>query len=455
MDYKQNRYTFGLGTVGRDMVYSLIAMYLIYYLTDILSLPDNVILQITTVIIGARIFDALNDPVMGTIIDNTKTRWGKFKPWIIIGAFLSGVLTILLFTGLGVNGSQYVLIFSIFYVLWGMAYTVNDISFWSMLPALSSNQKEREKIGSIARICANIGTFTVVAGIVPITAVLEKHTGSMSKAYTIFAIGAVSILWIFQSITIIGTKVPAKKTLNSERTSLKGMIKVIFKNDQLLFIAISMTLFMIGYLTTTSFGLYFFKYAYGNEGMYTIFAVILGISQISALILFPIFSNKWTRKQLYTTATIGVAIGYVIFFISPMNMIPIGFAGVLIFFSEGLIQILCLVFLTDTVEYGEWKFGKRNESITFSIQPLIYKLSGAIASGITGIVVVFSGINAAKSAADVSTQGLWIMKAAMLIFPLFMFLLSYIVYRTKYIIDSKMYNKILEDLKDNIDKSSK
>lgn len=224
------------------------------------------------------------------------------------------------------------------------------------------------------------------------------------------------------------------------------MIIAIFKNDQLLCVALSMTLFMIGYTTTTSFGLYFFKYAYGDEGMYSYFALILGVSQILALSLFPLFSKKWSRKELYTGATVGVVLGYIIFFFAPMNMLPIGIAGVLIFFSQAIIQLLCLVFLTDTVEYGEWKLGKRNESVTFSLQPFIYKLSGAVASGITGIIVVISGINSAQTPSDVSTKGLWIMKATMLLFPLCMFLFSYIVYKLKYKIDRDFYAQILKDL---------
>jgi melibiose permease/lactose/raffinose/galactose permease len=446
MNYKKNIYTFGLGTVGRDMVYTLISMYLLFYLTDILSLADDVILSITYVILGARVFDALNDPIMGTIVDNTKTPWGKFKPWIVGGALVSGILTILLFTDMGLTGTSYIVVFSVLYVSWGIAFTTNDISYWSMMPALSNDQKEREKIGSVARICANIGLFTVVAGIVPITNMIGTAVGSMVKGYMIFAIIVVSILWIFQSITVIGTKVPPREGPAPERTTLKGMIIAIFKNDQLLCVALSMTLFMIGYTTTTSFGLYFFKYAYGDEGMYSYFALILGVSQILALSLFPLFSKKWSRKELYTGATVGVVLGYIIFFFAPMNMLPIGIAGVLIFFSQAIIQLLCLVFLTDTVEYGEWKLGKRNESVTFSLQPFIYKLSGAVASGITGIIVVISGINSAQTPSDVSTKGLWIMKATMLLFPLCMFLFSYIVYKLKYKIDRDFYAQILKDL---------
>ncbi|NLJ74248.1 MAG: sugar transporter, partial [Firmicutes bacterium] len=231
-----------------------------------------------------------------------------------------------------------------------------------------------------------------------------------------------------------------------EETTLKGMFKAIVENDQLLYTAIAMSLFMIGYVTTTSFGLYFFKYAYGDENMYSIFAVILGLSQIGALIVFPLFSRAFSRRTLYTAATVLVVAGYVVFFFSPMNMIYIGLAGILIFLGQAFIQLLMLMFLADTVEYGQWKLGKRNESVTFSLQPFINKMGGAVASGIVGVTVIISGINDAQSAADVTPEGLLIMKSAMLILPLIFILASYLIYRYKYKIDSQTYQQILLDL---------
>ena len=225
------------------------------------------------------------------------------------------------------------------------------------------------------------------------------------------------------------------------------MVNAIFKNDQLLYIAISMVLFMIGYVTTTSFGIYFFKYAYGDENMYSIFAIILGISQITALSVFPIFRKRFLRRQLYQAATFIVIVGYIIFFFAPTNtMLFIGIAGILMFVGQAFIQLMMLMFLTDTVEYGHWKFGKRNDSVTLSLQPFIYKLSGAVSSGIVSVIIILSGIKDAESASDVTEGGLLLMKAAMLIFPLICILLGYLLYRKKYVIDEKLYSQIREEL---------
>ena len=425
------------------MLYTMVSMYLLFFLTDILNLSDSIMWWMTGALTILRVFDAVNDPIMGFLVDNTHSRFGKFKPWIVIGGIIGGILTILLFFDFGLTGMAYVAMLIFIYLLWDITYGANDIAYWSMLPSLTLDQKEREKIGSFARICANIGLFSVVVGILPVTNAL----GGGKRAWQITIIAVVLITWAFLCFTVFGVKEDRSIQVRQEATSLKEMFRVLFKNDQLLFTAISMALFMIGYSTTTSFGIYYFKYAFKNEGMYSVFAAILGVSQLAALTVFPLFSKRFSRKTLYTFATILVVLGYMIFFFSPMNMIYIGAAGVFIFVGQAFIQLLMLMFLTDTVEYGQWKLGHRNESITFSVQPFINKIGGAIANGIVGFTLIISGINAAATPADVTESGLLIMKLSMLILPLFFIFIGYIIYRRKFKIDKEMFDKIIVDLK--------
>jgi melibiose permease/lactose/raffinose/galactose permease len=443
---KRNKYCFGLGTVGRDMFYTMESMFLTFYLSDVLGLEKGIFAIVSTVLLVLRVFDAVNDPLMGLIVDNTHTRWGKFKPGMLIGGLVAGVMLILMFSDMGLNGALYIVILSIVDILWDIGYGLNDISYWSMMPALSIDQKEREKIGAFARICANIGLFAVVVGIIPITELLGKATGNLKTGWFVFAIIIVALMLGFQAITLIGAKerVSVKR---EESTSLKEMFGVLFKNDQLMWVAASMALFMIGYMTTTTFGIYFFKYAYGDEGMYSIFAAVLGVSQLSALAVFPKFSKKVSRKKLYGISTALVAVGYIAFFLVPMNIFAIGVAAVFIFVGEAFIQVLMLMFLADTIEYGQLKLSKRNESITFSVQPFINKIGGAIGNFIVAMTLVISGIKEAENANDVTTGGLWIMKFAMMIIPLIIIAVGYFIYLTKYKIDEKMYAKMIGDLK--------
>ena len=448
---RRNRLCFGLGTIGRDMFYSMESMYLLFFLTEVKNLDDAMLALVGGVLTALRILDAFNDPITGVIIDNTHTRWGKFKPWMVVGAVVSSLCMLMMFADLPLGGGAYVAVFAASYILWDIFYGVNDIAYWTQLPALSVDQRQRESMGAFARICANVGMYAVVVGILPVTGALtEAFGGDGQRAWFVLAVIVCAVMVGFQMITVFGVK-ETRSFREEESTSLRDMVKVLFGNDQLMWTIVSMALFMIGYCTTTSFGTYYFKYAYGDENMYSVFAGVLGVSQLAALAVFPRVSARISRKKLYSIATALVAAGYVVFFFAPVNMIPIAAAGVLLFVGQAFIQTLMLMFLADTVEYGQWKLGKRNDSVTFSIQPLINKLGAAIATGVVTLTLIVSGINRAESAADVTAQGLMMMKAAMMALPLLAIAAGYLGYLKKYRIDEEMYRKIVGELKDRGD----
>ena len=443
---KRNKYCFGLGTVGRDMFYTLESMYLLTYLTEVRHLDDAMLAAVGGLLTVLRILDAFNDPITGILIDNTRSRWGKFKPWMLSGSIVACACLLLMFAPLPAAGISYVVLFGICYVLWDISFGVDDIAYWSLLPALSTDQAQREKLGAFARICANIGMYVIVVGVIPITGAIGEAVGSEQKAWFILAIAVCVMMLATQLITLIGVQEDRSHYKDEERTTLRDFVTVIFGNDQLLWTTISMILFMVGYSTTTSFGTYFFIYAYGDEDMYSIFAVVLGVSQLAALLLFPKFAAKFSRKKLYSIATVLVVVGYIVFFFAPMHMLPIGVAGVLLFIGQAFIQTLMLMFLADTIEYGQWKLGRRNESITFSVQPLINKLGSAIATGVVTLTLIISGINQAADASQVTAQGLLIMKMAMMIFPLIAIVIGYVIYLKKYKIDAALYQRIIGEL---------
>jgi melibiose permease/lactose/raffinose/galactose permease len=447
---RRNQYCFGAGTIGRDMFYTMVSMFLMVYLTEVLDLSDTLMWWVTGVFTVLRIFDALNDPFMGLIVDNTNTRWGKYKPWILVGALVGSVSMILLFTDLGLSGTAYVAVFALLYITWDIFYGANDTAYWSMLPSLSLDRKERERIGAFSRICANLGAFSVVVITLPLTGAIGRVIGPKA-AWSLYAAAVAAIMVLFLLITLFGVRENRSLFKAESATTLRELFRAVFKNDQLLFVAIAMMLVMIGYTTTISFGAYFFKYVYGDENMYSVFAAVLGISQIGALAVFPLFSKGVSREKLYTAATVLVVAGDLVFFFSPMHMIPLGAGGMLLFVGEAFIQLLMMMFLADTIEYGQWKFGKRNQGITFSIQPLINKTGGAIASGVVGTTLILSGINSAASPAEVAPGGILLMKTAMLLMPLVIVVLGYCIYRKTYRLDEKTYAKILADLRERGD----
>lgn len=445
---RRNKWTFGIGTLGRDMVYTLVSMYFLVFLTEGLELTNWELGWVSVLVLLARLFDAVMDIVMGSIVDNTRSRWGHYKPWIAAGAVASALFTVLMFTDIGVRGAPWVIAFSVVYLLWGLSWTANDIPYWSMLPALTVDQKSRERIGAVAKIFATIGLFSVVVAIVPLVGSQGVLTTTFGRAqgWMVLAIVLVAIMLVGQAVTLFGVKEP-RLAIEQERTTLRQLAGVVVKNDQLLWTAIAMVLFMTGYITTTSFGVYFFKYAYGDEGMYTIFGAVLGVAQILGFLSFPLLRRRFTRSTLYTAATAMIVVGYLVFFFAPMNMIPIGIAGLLLFIGQSYVVLLMLVFITDTIDYGHWKLGRRNVAVTFALQPFINKVGAAVAAAIVGITAIFSGINEADKFGDVDAQGLLAMKLVMLVLPLVLIVVGYLIYRAKYRIDEEFHARIIADLK--------
>ena len=454
----RNRFCFGLGTVGRDALYSLVSMYLLVHRTDVVGFSDGGLAIIGVMLTLFGIFDAVIDPFVGAIVDNTKTRWGKFKPWIFIGMIGTGILTVLMFHNFDMTETGHIALLAVTYLLFSIFFSLNDIAYWSLMPAISKDQKVREGVGAFARICANVGMFAMVLIYLSVPDLFAGLGLSDRDCYFVFAIIVALIMWAFQSITLVGVKEDRTQLAAVERTTLKDLFRALLKNDQLLVTAISMALFMIGYCTTTGFGTYYFKYAVGDEGLYMVFAAVLAVAQLTALSVFPLFRKKFTRKQLYTGSMIAVTVSYVIFFLSFEWLPLIVLAGLGLFFAQAFIQLLMLLFLADAVEYGEWKLGKRNEAASFAVQPFINQFGGAMSKGVVSFTLIISGLNMianeiglypdreAEIVAGIPDSSVWIMKISMMILPLACILVGFILYQKKFKIDEKLYAQIVADL---------
>jgi melibiose permease/lactose/raffinose/galactose permease len=396
----------------------------------------------------ARLFDAVNDPFMGVIVDNTRSRFGKFKPWILGGLLLSTALMIVMFTPMQLGDAAFIAVFAVVYLAWEISYTANDIGYWSMLPALSQDQKEREKIGSVARICSAIGAFTMVIAIVPVSTAIGEAIGDMRWSYFWVACGAAALMLVFQLVMLVLVREDRNIVAVEERTRFRDLVQVIFRNDQLMAVTISLALFMTAFTTTINFGIYYFRYVYGDENVYAVFALVLGVSQITALALYPVISRLGSRRRIFTIAISVVAVGYVVFFLAPPGgLAVIVVAGVAIFAAQAVLQLLMLMFITDTVEYGQHKFGRRNDSVTLSLQPFIYKLGSALASGIVGWTVIASGMKDAGDAAGMTDSGVLLVKTMMLLAPVAMIVVSYLLWLRFYRLDEGRYAQIVEELR--------
>ncbi len=439
---KRNRLCFGLGTIGRDMFYAFETNTLLYFLSDVLSLPLWVFAAVSLILSVMRIFDAFNDPITGLVIDNIRSPWGKFKPAILVGGIISAVFSVVLFAGIG-SGWTFIILFAIAYLIFDISFGINDIGYWTLLPVLSTDQKQREKTGAFARICASVGLYIVMVAWQPVTTAL----GDTPQVWFWCAVVLAVVYLLGLLIPLLGVKEKRLPPEQQESTTVRQMFRALLKNDQLMWTTLAMGLFMVGYCTTVNFAIYYMKYIFGNEGMYVVLVALVGIAQLGTLTVYPAVAKRISRRKLYTLSTVLVILGYAVFFVAEVSIVLIGLGAVLVFVGQAFIQALMLMFLADTVEYGQWKLGKRNESITFSIQPLINKIGGALATGIVSMTLIFSGIKVDDTTADViGSDGKLIVKLAMFALPLVLIVIGYIIYMKKYKISEERYAQILKDL---------
>jgi len=467
------KWSYSVGGIGRDMAYTLISMYIMVFFTDALGLSDWEIWAVSTIIALTRIWDAVNDPMMGVIIDNTRSHWGKFKPWVLIGAVTSAIFTFLLFQDyFGLRGVPFAVLFAIFYLLWEITFTMNDISYWSMYPSFTTNPKERESICASARFFASLGAF-LAAGLIPI--IYQNYKGGPVKAFFLISL-VISIAFILcQTLVVVGVK---EKPLYAEseqpKTRLKEFVRIITQNDQLIIIFFAFLLLEIAFAILVNLGPYFFNYDLGRYGggEFTMFLGILAVSQLLSTALAPAIARKITRRKIYDYSTIAIVAGFLLMlaagYVLPTNMIVIGTAGFLFFSGQALILFLMYIMIADTIEYGHWKLGTRNESVVFAARPFATKLAASIQALIVAATLTLSGLNekvinplteakkinpalpteAARAMIESSmTEAMRLsLRMTMMVVPIILVILSYLIYRYRYKLDDKFYSQIISDL---------
>lgn len=440
----REKYSYGIGALGKDMVCGLIFTYAMVYFTDVLKISAAFV---GSLFFFAKFWDAVNDLGMGMIVDNTKSKFGKFRPWLLIGTLINGVVFAALFTNWGLSGTSLYIFAAVMYVLWGMTYTIMDIPYWSMLPNLTNSKEERDKVAVIPRIFASIGGSFIVGGLgLQIMDFLGKGNAQLGYSYFAYLITIVFI--ITEIITVTNVKsADHVKVVKEEKTSFKSMIHIIRKNDQLL-VAIAVILtFNFAMQVMTGVSLYYFLYVAGSKAMFSTFTMFAGIAEISGLFIFPIISKHLRRNQVYFLAsavpTIGLILLLISGFVAPTNFVLTAICGFCVKFGSGLQLGVVTVVLADVVDYGEYKFGTRNESVTFSIQTLLVKFTSAMGALITRVALNLTGYvpNAEQSVATLTG-----IRFIMVGIPIIFVIVSFIIYKSKFKLTGAYYDKIMNIL---------
>lgn len=443
----REKLSYGIGATGKDMVCGLIFTYAMIYFTDVLKLSASFV---GSLFFLAKFWDAINDLGMGMIVDNTASRWGKFRPWLLIGTLVNAVVFVALFTDWGLTGMSLYVFAAVMYVLWGMTYTVMDIPYWSMLPNLSQDKREREKISVIPRIFASVGGSLLVGGLgLQIMDFLGR--GDAQAGYTKFAwvIAIVFVITIVITVTQVkSADQVSEKSEKKEKTSFKKMFHIIKQNDQLL-VAIAVILtFNFAMQVMNGVSTYYFIYVARSKAMFSVFTMFAAFAEIGGLFVFPMIVSKISRRQVYFLAAAfpvaGLAVLMIISYVAPTNVLLTAVAGICVKLGSGLQLGTVTVVLADVVDYGEYKFGTRNESVTFSIQTLLVKFTSAMGALLTGMALDLTGYrpNAVQSAATLLG-----IRIVMIILPVIFVILSYVIYKKYFKLTGEYYEHIMNILK--------
>lgn len=435
---------FGMGAFGKDAVYAIVGTYLMMYLTDYRSVAPAFVGSLFMV---ARIWDAFNDPFMGMVVDNTRTKWGKFRPWILIGTILNAIVLVLLFMNNGLEGKSYLIWCSVFYILWGMTYTIMDIPYWSLVPALTDDEDERSQISAIPRIFASFAWLIINSfGLV---LVAKFGSGNDVKGFSILAI-VIAIIFILASVVTCLTCKERVIAVNTEKTTVKGMIKVLFKNDQVKVILGIALFFNIAYQLSNSFALYYFKYvaertfdSAGNGVFYPVYAGVAGFAQMASMAILPFLSKKIGKKTSFFLASFLPVIGFALLcifgYIMPKSVIAVGVCSAIVNCGIGFMLVYITVILSEVVDYGEYKLGTRNESILFSMQTFVVKFAGAFSGFLSGIGLTIIGYQANVQQTAGAENG---MRIIMFLIPAILSALCFIIYSKGYKLTPEYYKKI-------------
>ena len=405
--FTKNMLMFSLGTIGRDFLYFLFNSFLMTFILFTKTIDNKMLTVVGAIIVVARIFDALNDPIMGGIVENTRTKWGKYKPWQLLGAVLTGAVIISVFC-VKLDGWSYIGFLAFAYLMFSITFTMNDISYWGMLPSLTSDEHERNKLTSCAQLLASAGVG-LASLLIPLFT-----TGSLAKwgaptGYKVIGIISAVLMVLFQLFTILGVKekpLPPIKPDKSDRLTLKKMFQTIAKNDQLLWCALIMLIFSTGTSVVGSGLLTMYVYfEFGYEGGYTLL-IGIGYGIISTLFTatYPWLSKKFGRNKVLYSAGVAIILGFILMLIFALaiptgapkstewftKFILIAIAYTIVGYGMGFYMIM-VINMANTVEYNEWKYGQRNESLIFSLRPFTAKLSSALTQALViGVYAVAS-----------------------------------------------------------------
>ncbi|GIP66309.1 PTS sugar transporter subunit IIA [Lactobacillus helveticus] len=456
--------SFCLGNLGHSAFYGVMSTYFIIFITSGMfsglnqSVADKLVGLITGLMVLVRIIELVIDPILGNVVDNTKTRWGKFKPWILIGTVVSAALLLILFTGIfGLAQQNWILfaiLFVLIYIAFDVFYSLSDVSYWGMVPALSEDSHERGIYTSLGAFSGTIGWNSLPIIVVPlVTGVTYAVTGKHEEgAPGWFAFAAVisALAIICALIVCFGTKEKHNIIRNSakQKTTLRQVFGAIFHNDQILWPSLAYLLYSLAVVITNGVLFYLYKFVIGKPNDFWVVGVIATIIGCCISPSFPVLNKYIPRKWLFIAGQTCMVLAYVLFIFGRNNVFLMDLG--LVLFNINFALLVTVLTLTDAIEYGQLKIGQRNEAVVLAVRPMIDKFTGAVSNALVGYVAIAAGMTGSATAADMTSKGINTFNIMALYIPLALAVLSIVVFLSKVTLSEKKHAQVIEELKSKL-----
>ena len=459
-----SKFAFAMGNLGHAAFYGVLSNYFIVFVTAGLfsklssKIAGQLIGLVTSLIVIIRIFEIFIDPLLGNIVDNTKTRWGKFKPWILLGNVVSAIIMIILFTGIfglvNVNWIAFAILFVILFVLLDIFYSFSDVSYWGMVPALSEDSKERGIYTSLGSFSGAIGWNGLTIIVVPIVTYFTfiktgKHTQG-AFGWLVFA-GIISLLAVICAVIVVkGTneKDNLIRSAAKQKTTFKDVFLGLAKNDQILWASLAYFMYSLANVVTNGVFYYFFKFILGKPQYFSIAGLIAILVGFFTAPIYPILNKFIPRKWLFCFGQCCMISSYFIFIFARENIFLLILG--LILFNITFAQLVTVLTLTDAIEYGQLKTGERNEAVVLAVRPMIDKLTGAFANGLVGYIALAAGMTGSATAANMTAKDIKVFESLSFYIPLVLAVLALVIFLTKVKLSEKKHATIVEELKDKL-----
>ncbi|MDR1733644.1 MAG: glycoside-pentoside-hexuronide (GPH):cation symporter [Oscillospiraceae bacterium] len=429
---------YGIGAMGKSLSNGAAGLCGVYLLT-VLRLPKWFLAPMNFI---AKIWDGVNDLIMGVLVDNTHGKYGKFRPWIAAGASSNAFVNILQFlpaliwtyhNGLSVWCFVYVAFMAL---LWDATYTMVDVSYYAMIPALTMLPRERDQLAMIPRIFSGavsiVGAFNM--------AIVDKLGGGEDGRVRGFLYYAILTSFIYVCTSLYSAyfvKEPGIETekLAADKFTLAEAISILVHNKQTLITVVVMILFNMANNLTGGTAGYHFLFVMKDTTQQGFYSIIAGAGNAVGLLGFPFFTKLFGREKAYTLSFLVPCLGYAVMaavsnFATGM-FIPFAVSGLIACTGYGMMSVMQSVMLADSVDYGEYNTGLRNEGIIFSTLTMLSKMAGALSGLVQMLVfmVVKFGGEDAVTATPLVIKGFAFL---MYILPPILLLTALLIYKTQY-----------------------